>query len=230
MRVGRGSIGGGSVVRLRAVRICPDARVVGEQAGYRHKTEPGAGVVADEECRMSVVMAGPQCMRTMAPVPPRLAARSPERTVVRGGLDRVGKALGFAAHVPDGRASTDSLWRMSDNMSLLFEAKIENFSSGQISRDDVNQLLGQVMTEERMGNTALGAFLSHLDQFHAAVGPIGIRSQSSPSTWPTRFGDGPWAAGRHAGSGRRATYSADRTPEGWLPELLVVVADGPYSR
>jgi hypothetical protein len=100
--------------------------------------------------------------------------RAGEHDGVARAWTEIGRALGYVATSPGGQSATDSLWRGVDG-SFVFEAKIDHAADAAISRREVNQLLGQIEAEENTGNTTYGAFLSHLEIFHEAVGTASAR-------------------------------------------------------
>lgn len=69
------------------------------------------------------------------------------------GLVTLGKLLGADAHKPDGEARADAVWRWSDEMWTVFEAKSEAKDENDISADDIRQ-----------ANTHLRAASADLDE------------------------------------------------------------------
>jgi hypothetical protein len=87
---------------------------------------------------------------------------------------QIGIAFGFSATQPEGAAATDSLWRLGQS-SFVFEAKVEHGPQAELTRRDVNQLLGQMEQEGLTGNIVHGAFLTGLARYHAVAEPVANR-------------------------------------------------------
>ena len=60
------------------------------------------------------------------------------------GLVELGRLLGFEAWKPEGRAAPDCVWQLGADLAVIFEAKAEESSEGEISVDECRQTSGHI--------------------------------------------------------------------------------------